>query len=156
LPAWCAGAAAMALAWPLLRANFAWVYLVQHAGTFAMLTCVFGHTLFGGRLPMVSRFAAMLHGELPPQLARYTRKVTVVWVGFFLAMTVSSLILFFFGPMEVWSALANLLTPILLGLMFAGEYAVRMAVLPPALRGGLIDSVRVFWRRNEAAPSSPR
>jgi uncharacterized membrane protein len=153
---WLAAAAALWLAWPLVSSNFAWIYLLQHAGTFALLALAFGATLGVGREPMVTRFARLLDDPLPEPVARYTRAVTLAWVLFFLLMAAASLLLFAFGPRAVWSLLINVLTPGLVAAMFLAEYAVRRCVLPPALRHGLVDSVRAVWQAQGGLRSSPR
>ena len=49
----------------------------------AMLLCLFGASLL--RPPsMIERFARIRHPDLPESGVRYTRKVTMVWCGFFL------------------------------------------------------------------------
>ncbi|MBR0567182.1 hypothetical protein J5J83_13750 [Azoarcus sp. L1K30] len=129
--------------WPLVESRFEWIYFIQHCGTFSLLAIGFGRTLTKDAVPMVTRFAQVIHGdELAPALKRYTRRVTVAWSVFFVAMAGTSALLFFTGPMPAWSLLINVLTPILVAAVFALEFAIRSVVLPPTLRTGLVDSVR--------------
>ena len=71
----------------LLASGFTWIYLLQHAGTFAVLALVFGRSLARGATPAISRLAAMVHGPLPALMVRYTRAVTLVWAAFFCTMS---------------------------------------------------------------------
>lgn len=145
LTLWIVAIVLLALNWPLLQSNFAWVGLTQHAGTFAMLALLFGRTLQTGSTPIVSRMARRAHGGLPAPLASYTRRVTQAWTVFFALMAFASVALFGAGHIASWSLLANLLTPLLIGVMFGAEYLVRRCVLPPELRTGLMDSIRAAW-----------
>ncbi|PKO80893.1 MAG: hypothetical protein CVU19_09990 [Betaproteobacteria bacterium HGW-Betaproteobacteria-13] len=142
---WTAVVVLLWRAWPLVESRFEWIYFIQHFGAFSLLAIGFGRSLVEGAEPMITRFARIVHGrELAPALVRYTRRATLAWALFFVAIAATSTLLFFAGSMQAWSLLINLLTPILVAAMFVVEFAVRMVVLPPALRTGLADSVRAF------------
>lgn len=121
-----------------------WLYLAQHAGVNALLGVVFGRTLIGGREPLVTRFAALVHEDMTPALLKYTRRVTMAWTLYFLATTLLSLLLFFFGPIEVWSVFVNILPLPLLAAMFVIENEVRKRVLPPEQQVGILGAIRAF------------
>ncbi len=125
--------------------HYNWIFLLQHAGMYALLGAAFGRTLQGGQTPLVSRLARVVHGELSPALARYTRSVTLAWTCYFGGVAALSLALFWLAPVRVWSVFANLLGAPLLALMFIVEYAVRCCVLPAADRAGLIEAIGA-WR----------
>ena len=127
-----------------LVAHYNWIFLLQHAGMYALLCIAFGRTLQGGQTPMISRFARVVHGALSPALVRYTRSVTVAWTCYFGGVAALSLLLFWLAPVQVWSVFANLLSTPLLVLMFAGEYAVRWFVLPAADRAGPLEAIRAY------------
>jgi uncharacterized membrane protein len=126
--------------------HYNWVFLLQHAGIYALLCVAFGRTLRTGTTPLISALARVVHGTLSPALVSYTRSVTQAWTLYFAGITVASLLLFWLAPIAIWSAFANLLSPILLVLMFSGEYAVRCHVLPPADRAGPLESIRAYRR----------
>lgn len=150
---WAGVAGALAYCWPLIESRFAWIYFIQHLGVFSLLAIGFGRTLVADAEPMITRFARIVHGErMAPPLLRYTRGATLAWTVFFAAMASASTVLFFVGSMNAWSLLINVLTPILIGAMFALEFAVRVVVLPPALRAGLVDSVRAALQVSRATP----
>ncbi len=128
--------------WLVLHYN--WVFLLQHAGIQALLGLAFARTLRAGQQPMVSRFAAIIHGSLSPALARYTRQVTWAWTLYFAVMTTLSLLLFWLAPVNVWSAFANLLNLPLLVVMFSGEYAARLLLLAPSDRAGPLEAIRAY------------
>ncbi len=142
----CAGAA---LWWLRERVGWdpRWLYLVQHAGVHAALGLVFARTLAAGRTPLVTGMATMLHGgPLPEPIPAYTRSVTVAWVLYFFGMALLSTVLFVAGPAQWWSWLANFLTYPAMGLMFAGEYAIRRYRFPDFRHARLLDTVRAFSR----------
>ena len=147
--------AALLAAGPLLVRHFAWVFLAQHAGMQALLGLAFGRTLRAGQVPLVSRFAAVVHGTLSPALARYTRQVTWAWTVYFAAMTALSLLLFWLAPIAVWSAFANLLNLPLVVLMFIGEYIARLCLLQPADRAGPLEAIRAFRQAGTGAAPPP-
>ncbi|WP_077591675.1 hypothetical protein [Polaromonas sp. A23] len=136
--------------------HYNWVFLLQHAGIQALLGVAFARTLRAGQVPMVSRFAAMIHGPLTPALARYTRQVTWAWSLYFAFMTGLSLLLFWLAPIGVWSAFANLLNLPLLGLMFSAEYVARLFLLAPSDRAGPLEAIRAYRRASSGGlpPSS--
>ena len=142
---------ALALGWPHLERNFQAVFFVQHVAINLALAAVFGRTLFGGRVPLVTHFARMVHGELPPEVLRYTRQVTVAWTVLFLGILAASCVLYLGGWLAAWSFLANFLNPALLAAMFVLEYLVRHRVLPDWERVGVLGGIRAFSRHFQAA-----
>ncbi len=150
---WVAAAGALVLARERLGAGTHWVLLAQHVGINAMMALVFARTLAPGAVPLISRLAAMVHGELTPRLVRYTRAVTWAWVIFFALTVAVTLVLFAFAPLPVWSGFVNLLSMPLLGAMFVGEYAVRVLLIPREERSTLFKSVAA-WRSLSARKSA--
>ncbi len=135
--------------------HFNWVFLLQHAGMQALLGLAFGRSLRDGQVPMVSRFAAVVHGKLSPALARYTRQVTWAWTLYFAVMTTLSLLLFWLAPVAVWSVLANLLNLPLLILMFAAEYGARLYFLAPSDRAGPLEAIRAYRQAGSRTAPPP-
>lgn len=150
---WAGVAGVLAYCWPLIESRFAWIYFIQHVGVFSLLAIGFGRTLVADAEPMITRFARIVHGEcMALPLLRYTRGATLAWTVFFAAMASASTVLFFAGSMNAWSLLINVLTPLLIGAMFALEFAARVVVLPRALRTGLVESVRAVLHASRATP----
>ncbi len=139
---------ALAIAFNLdqLRDHAAWVYFIQHAGAMTLLAITFGSTLGNNHAgALCSRIASFIIPEsLDANYLYYTWKVTLAWTIFFAASAVLSVLLFFFAPIEVWWAFANLLTPVSLVIMFTGEYLIRLRVLPDGPRLSVTATIRAY------------
>ena len=142
-----AGAAALLLHnyWPVLERNFPMVYLLQEAGFYSLMALSFGQSLLGRRQALCTQLADKVHGPLTAQEVRYTRRVTAAWALFFVLITAATLILYAFASLTVWSLFANFCVLPLIGLMFAGEYAIRRRALPQVPRPGILAAVRVYF-----------
>ncbi len=148
--------ALLAYLWPELRQNVALLYFIQHLGTNLALGIFFGRTLLAGRQPLVTHFALLAHaGEISPAKERYTRSVTIAWTLFFLGMASVSAFLFFFAPAAAWSAFANLLSLLLIVLMFIGEHLVRLRVLAPEDQSSIADTIRGYRLSTRRPPEQP-
>jgi uncharacterized membrane protein len=131
--------------WPLFKQNFSIVYLIQQLGFYGLMTATFAVSLLPGRVPLCTQMADKVHGPLGPAELRYTRQVTGAWVCFFIANIAVTVLLYAFAPLQVWSLFVNFFATPLIGLMFAGEYAVRRQVLKQVHTGGLIATLRVYF-----------
>lgn len=110
---------------------------------FVTLGALFAASLRRGREPMISRFARIERGgELPPDLARYTRTLTRLWVVFFAAMACASLGLALWASVAAWSAFTNLIGYLLVATFFVGEYAYRRAHFRHYRHAGFVDFLR--------------
>jgi uncharacterized membrane protein len=132
--------------WALLEHHFPDVIFLEHAAINLTLAFVFGRTLLAGREALVTRFARVVHGGVSPALLAYSRKVTIAWTAFFLAMLLASAVLYAAQWMTAWSLLVNFVNPALLGVMFVVEYAVRHRVLPDLERIGVLGGIMAFSR----------
>ncbi len=129
-----------------LRDHINWLYFMQHVGAMALLALTFGITLGRGHEhALCSRVTALLLAR-PADAAylRYTWQVTVAWTAYFVVCGVLSVLLFFFGPLAVWSFFANILTPVSVGLMFVVEYLVRVRVLPDREHFSIAQIVQAY------------
>ncbi|MBL8303485.1 MAG: hypothetical protein JNM26_12005 [Ideonella sp.] len=151
--AWQAAAlllAVVAVAWVVQRGGLGdmnRLYLLQHAGIHLALFAAFASSLRAGRTPLIGGIAARVHGHaLTPAMAAYSRRVTAVWAGYFLAMALVSVGVYQRCSIEVWSLLANLATPLLIAALFVGEYLLRYRLHPEFERASLIDAARA-WQR---------
>jgi uncharacterized membrane protein len=131
--------------WPLFAQNFSIVYLVQQVGFYSIMAFTFGRSLRKGRVPLCTHIADTVHGPLSAPELRYTRKVTLAWVIFFLLNVAATFLLFEFAPLRLWSVFVNFCSLPLILLMFAAEYAVRRRVLPQVESSGLIAALRVYF-----------
>jgi uncharacterized membrane protein len=123
------------------------LYVCQHVAIHLLLALVFGLTLQAGRESLVTALARRVHGTLTPAMAAYSRKVTAVWTGYFLAMATLSLGLYAAAPFDVWAAFANLVTPLAILFMFVGEYLLRYRLHPEFERATLAQAVRAYADR---------
>ena len=83
----------------------------------------FGRSLRVGEVPLITRIArASRGGNLPAELAPYTRGVTWLWTLTLAGMALLSLLLAVFAPLELWSLFTNFLNYLILGALFPLEY----------------------------------
>jgi uncharacterized membrane protein len=109
------------------------------------LAAVFGASLCAGHTPVISRFARMEQGDLPPDLASYTRALTWIWTVLFVAMACSATALAFFAPLEAWSVFANVVSYLLVAALFIGEYAYRRWRFRHYHHATLIELMHNVW-----------
>ena len=130
------------------KLGFVSVSALTHWGIYASLLTVFALTLRPGREPLITAMVRRMHG-LTPETTANTRKVTIAWVLFFAAQLITSIALFCFAPLVVWSFFVNILDLPLVAAMFAVEYAVRRRVLENPPRESLAVIMRMV---GEAMP----
>jgi hypothetical protein len=92
----------------------------------------FGLTLFQGP-PMIYRFAVLQDKSIPnspgeKRIAEYCRKVTGVWILFFVFNGSMAAFTIFSGSDTLWSVYNGGVSYILIGVLFAGEYIIRKKV----------------------------
>lgn len=88
---------------------------------------LFGRSLL--RPPsLVERFARLSDPAFPPEAVGYCRTVTVVWTVFLVANAAVAAGLALWGSPEAWTLWTGLVAYLLMGTLFAGEYAVRRLV----------------------------
>ena len=90
---------------------------------------LFFRTLLPGETPLISRFAALVRGQLHPDVARYTHRVTQAWACFFALLTLESLLLALYASPYIWSLFTNLINYLLVAGFFVLEYLIRLRVL---------------------------
>jgi uncharacterized membrane protein len=122
-------------------ASIAW-----RAASFLMLgwmAVFFARTLRTGREALITRIARVSEPDLPAHLVRYTRRLTAIWVAWFVLAALAGLLGGRSGPwtgLAVWTGTAAL---------FLGEHWLRPLIFPdhpfPDLRQQLKDTLQV-WR----------
>ncbi|RBA25051.1 hypothetical protein [Herminiimonas fonticola] len=131
--------------WPILLSRLDRIYLVEHIATNMMLCWFFAHTLFGGRTPIITTLARSIHPDIPDNVVRYTRTVTLAWALFFVVQILLSLLIYYAAPISAWSLFANVLNWPLVILMFAAEYACRKRVNPDFQHATVKESVAAYF-----------
>jgi uncharacterized membrane protein len=120
------------------------LYLLQHAGIHLALGCAFAYTLRRGATPLITAMAARVQGTMTPTKARYTRRVTALWAGYFAGMVVLSLALYAWAPWWVWSLFANLATPLAMVTLFVSEHLLRYRLHPEFERLSVLQALRAY------------
>ena len=77
---------------------------------------------------VIERLARLRDPQLSPKGVAYTRRVTIAWVVFFLLNGGTALYTASFTSPETWALYNGFIAYVLMGVMFAGEFLVRMYV----------------------------
>lgn len=136
------------------------LFVLQHAGIHLALAWTFGLTLRGGAKPLVTALAEGVHQRLgqtfTPELALYTRGVTQLWTGYFLAMVVLSALLYTLAPWSVWTFFCTVLTPLAAAVLMVGEHIWRYRRHPEFPCVSLRAAVEAYQRPDRRdAPAAP-
>lgn len=78
---------------------------------------------------VIERIARMTEPGLAPSGVRYTRKITLVWCGFFLCNGLIALYTALFASFATWALYNGLIAYVLIGCLFTGEYLYRRRFL---------------------------
>ncbi|MFL0815344.1 COG4648 family protein [Vibrio parahaemolyticus] len=90
------------------------------------MLCVFAFSLKQPQ-SIIERLARLQEPELPPSGVAYTRKVTMVWCVFFVLNAAFALYTCFL-QVKIWTLYNGLISYLLAGSLFAGEWIVRQFV----------------------------
>ncbi|MBD6944569.1 hypothetical protein [Vibrio parahaemolyticus] len=90
------------------------------------MLCVFAFSLKQPQ-SIIERLARLQEPELPPSGVAYTRKVTMVWCVFFVLNATFALYTCFLS-VKIWTLYNGLISYLLAGSLFAGEWIVRQFV----------------------------
>jgi uncharacterized membrane protein len=89
------------------------------------LLLIFGRTLQAGRVPIITRYAELIDGELSDDMVLYTYRITQAWTLFFFILLVECIALAVFAPAAIWSLFTNVINYIAIAVMFFAEYIYR-------------------------------
>jgi len=122
------------------------------------LAAWFGKSLAAGEEPLISWFARLGQGELPPDLARFTRRATLVWTAFFVCMAVACAALALFASRITWSLFTNVIDFLLVALLFIGMHVYRRVRYRHHKYLSLAEVVRIVAQSARLAPrrSAPK
>ncbi|WP_240433603.1 hypothetical protein [Solimonas sp. K1W22B-7] len=127
-PVWIAAAAgALVLAAVSMAGNAVLPLKLYPVLVSTALLLVFGISLWHPP-SIIERLARLREPQLPPSAVAYTRKVTLVWCTFFVVNGSIALATALWAPDAVWALYNGLLSYLLMGLLFAGEWLVRQRV----------------------------
>jgi uncharacterized membrane protein len=125
------------------------LYVLQHVAINGLLCGWFGSTLRGDGLSLITQFAQRVH-PLEGHMKAYTTQLTRSWTGYFAAMVVASIAIYLTLPFSAWSLFANVLSPVMVTLLFVGEHFLRYRLHPEFERTRLVDAVRAFYGTSPA------
>ena len=91
------------------------------------LALIFSYSL-ANPPPVIERLARLTQADLPPHAVVYTRTVTKVWLGFFIINGLIATYTALFTNLQTWTLYNGFIAYILMALLFAGEYLVRLRV----------------------------
>jgi uncharacterized membrane protein len=74
---------------------------------------------------IIERFARLREPDLPPAAVAYTRRVTTVWTVFFVLNGAAALYTALYTSLEIWALYNGLIAYVLIGTVFAVEFAIR-------------------------------
>lgn len=135
----------------VLIRHASWLYFIQHAGTMVGLGIMFGSTLGSDAGALCSRIARIaVAEELDADYLHYTWQVTLAWTVYFFASALISVGLFCFAALETWALFAAVLTPLSLGLMFGGEYLIRLRALPGRPHFSIAQTIQSYRKYTQS------
>ncbi len=103
------------------------------------LAVFFGRTLRSGAVPLIEHIARQSIPSLRPALARYTRRLTVIWCAYFLVaalLTATVSAAYAQVNLAVWAGTA---------VLFVGEHRLRPWFFPDEVFPGLVQQLRDTW-----------
>jgi len=77
---------------------------------------------------VIERIARLREPDLPPRAVAYTRRVTMVWTAFLVVNALVSAATAAWAPLSIWTLWNGLISYLLMGTLFLGEFAVRRIV----------------------------
>jgi uncharacterized membrane protein len=93
----------------------------------AVLAVTFYYSLISPP-PIIERLALLTKPDLPEHAITYTRKVTVVWLCFFVFNGLIACYTTFYCDLATWTLYNGFIAYLLMGVLFAVEYMVRLRV----------------------------
>ena len=128
--------------------------LIIHSGLLTLFLHSLNHT------PLIEQFARLEFGDrLPPGIAAYCRKLTLVWVGFFAANIVGCIWLALYADDATWVLYNGLIVYLLIAALLVGEFFWRRIAfpdleIPPLARTirGIIDNGDQIWGARATQP----
>jgi len=137
---------ALTLALLHLRSGLVLSTFLPHALVNLALFILFALSLRPGHMAVITGMSRQIHGDLPPRIDRYTRRVTWVWCLFFLFEWTGSALLLALAPIAWWSFFVNVLNAPLIVILFVGEKLTRSFWVTNPPRERLADIVQmVAW-----------
>lgn len=140
----------------IFKLGFVTASALTHWTIYGGLLLTFALTLRSDHEALITTMARKLHGPISDELAVYTRRVTIAWCCFFATQLVTSITLFLFAPLVVWSFFVNVLDIPLVAAMYSAEYLWRLHCLrnPPRHSLATILDMVAELRKSRQEPAS--
>jgi uncharacterized membrane protein len=131
---------------------------VPPLAAFAFMAVFFGRTLRSGSEPLINRIARKEHPDMPPEVARHTRSLTLLWTACFVTLFLVALVLAPLLALETWSRWVHALGYVVPATLFLGEYVYRRHRFPDRPRTSIAGQVAtvVAVMREMALEAGPR
>ena len=94
----------------------------------AILLTVFTSSLWAEQT-LIERLARLKEPELSPQGAAYTRRLTKIWCLFFMINILITSVLILLKHWHLWMVYTGVISYLLMGLLFVGEWLYRRFIL---------------------------
>lgn len=106
------------------------------------LFILFSQSLTTKQIPLISRYAELLGDKHEDRHLHYYRKLTLLWSGFFLFMTVTSILLAVFSSVETWSFFTYVISYLLVAIFFITEFIYRKRHFSGEIEGSFFQFIR--------------
>lgn len=106
------------------------VFLANFTLINGFLFWVFSRTLSTGSIPLCTRFADLVHDKMSPEVASYSRGLTIAWSLFFALQPIVWLVLFVTLEKSYWYQLVTIVPPCLIIVLFLADWVFRQCLLP--------------------------
>lgn len=110
------------------------------------LCYLFGHTLLGGRRPLINRYILAIRGDVDAPTALYGRRLTQFWTVLFAALALESALVAYLASGETWSLVTGVFNYLLIVVVIAVEYRIRVRVLSHLTHPGFAAFLRALTR----------
>ena len=87
----------------------------------------FVRSVMPGRTPLISRFYQLTEQANEPAVISYTTKLTWIWIALIALLLLSTVVLTFSAPLEIWSLFTNFINYMLLLALLFLEWLFRIA-----------------------------
>lgn len=103
---------------------------------------LFSQSLSAGQIPLITRYASLIGDKQEDKHLQYYRLLTVLWSGFFLLMTLTSVLLAIYTNLDTWSLFTHIISYLLIGAFFIIEFIYRKHHFAGEIETGFFQFIR--------------
>lgn len=111
-----------------------------------LVATAFIRSLLPGHEPIVTAIGELHRGPLSQAMRNYSRGVTVMWAISLSLMFAWGVALPLLGEHQLWSIFTNFVNYALVGLLFLGEFALRIKLFPEHDHPKLIEYLKIVLK----------